>query len=458
MLEIWQKALEYLRAKVTKENFDTYFASLHFVKGDGDRICLGGDDLYCVNWIRTYYIRDIEEALCEANGAPVKVDLVEMEAVASESAPSDELSATESSEAAGSSVELNGDSSFDDAALPSFPLNPQYTFQRFVVGPNNEMAHAACEAVARNPAQTFNPLFIYGGTGLGKTHMLQAIAHTVLERNPAARVVYISAEEFTNQLIRSISQQRMDAFREHYRSRCDVLLMDDVHVLQGKERTQEEFFHTFNALHTAQKQIVVTSDRPPSEIKELEERIRSRFHWGLLVDVKAPQFETRVAILQGKADAEGVHLPDDVAFHLARSGCANVRELEGALTRLIVFASVKHRELSIELADEALGELLENRSKTTSIDAIQKVVADYYEVRVPDLKGSKRTRIVAHPRSVAMYLCRKHTQASFPAIGRDFGGKDHTTVMSAVRKIEKELTESSTLRGEVDAIERKILG
>ncbi|MCA9539000.1 MAG: chromosomal replication initiator protein DnaA, partial [Myxococcales bacterium] len=340
----------------------------------------------------------------------------------------------------------------------AFPLNPHYRFDTFVVGPANEMAHAASLAVAESPARAFNPLFIYGGTGLGKTHLLHAIGQTLRQRDPGLRVAYCSAEEFTNQVIKSIHRQEMDAFRARYRNRCDVLLVDDVHVLAGKERTQEEFFYTFNALHGAQKQIVLTSDRPPQEIQHLEERLRSRFQWGLITDIKPPQFETRVAILQRKAARDGLRLPDEVAFYLARLIRANVRELEGALIRLAAYASFTDRTLNVAFAEQALRDLVENRSRALTSDAIIRLVAEHFDVKAADLRGPRRHRVIAHPRSIAMFLCRKHTQASFPQIGRSFGGKDHSTVIAACRKVENAIEDDLSMRSEVEAIERKLPG
>ena len=312
--------------------------------------------------------------------------------------------------------------------------------------------------MAHDPAGAYNPLFIYGGTGLGKTHLLHAIAGQLKARDPAVRIAYISAEEFTNQVIKSIQRQQMDAFRARYRSQCDVLLMDDVHVLAGKERTQEEFFYTFNALHAARKQIVLTSDKTPGEIQHLEERLRSRFQWGLITDIKPPQFETRVAILQCKAERDGIDLPEKVAFYLARLVRANVRELEGALIRLSAYASLQRKPLTVAFAEEALRDIIEKRSRALTVDSIIKLVAEHYDVRPSDLRGPRRHRVVSHPRSIAMYLCRKHTQASYPQIGRGFGGKDHSTVMAACRKVTRKMDQDQALRGEVETLERKLPG
>lgn len=456
MKATWDKALAAIRARVTSENFSTYFAPLRFVSLSADTIDLEVTDPFFRDWVQMHYKDLLESAVSEAAGRPIGLTLTVGEArrtvtsaVTSAPHPGDSLDQV---------PRIAAPSQAPQPAVNAFPLNPHYTFDTYVVGPNNEMAGAACAAVAREPGMAFNPLFIYGGTGLGKTHLLHAVAHTILDRAPASRIVYISAEEFTNQVIKSISRQRMDQFRQRYRQNCDVLLVDDVHVLAGKERTQEEFFHTFNALHAAQKQIIVTSDKTPQEIPHLEERLRSRFQWGLITDVKPPQFETRVAILQRKAERDDIGLPDDVAFFLAKMVHANVRELEGALTRIAAYASFNHRSLTVAYAREILKGLIDDRARTLNIDSIQKMVAEHFDVKVADLKGSRRVRTIARPRGIAMYLCRKHTQASYPAIGRGFGGKDHSTVMAAYKKIDKALGKDTALRTEIEAIERKFPG
>jgi chromosomal replication initiator protein len=453
---IWLGALATIRARVTEENFATYFAPLRFAArgGDGptDVLTLEVGDPFFRDWVELHYQDLIEQAVATAAGHPLRVVISLGEAPAEQRSSAPEPIAPDLE--ALPRIVATSDAPRPDESH-TFPLNPHYTFESYVVGPNNEMACAACSSVAHQPGRAFNPLFIYGGTGLGKTHLLQAVAHRILANEPRTRVVYLSAEEFTNQVIKSISRQRMDVFRQRFRNNCDVLLIDDVHVLSGKERTQEEFFHTFNALHAAQKQIILTSDRTPQEIQHLEERLRSRFQWGLITDVKAPQFETRVAILQRKAEREGIHLPDDVAFYLARLVQANVRELEGALTRLAAYASFHHRALTVAYAKDALKDVLDNRSRALTIDAILKMVAEHYDVKIADLRGGRRHRAIAHPRSVAMYLCRKHTQASFPQIGKGFGGKDHSTVLAACRKIDEAMREDPGLRGDIESIERR---
>lgn len=450
MTEIWETALAAIRARVTEENFSTYFRPLRFARGGGDELVLEVDDPFFGDWVRLHYQDLLDDAVAVAAGRRVQIEVVAapppvvVEAIAppepvapSAQAPLPMVSA-----------------SIEDGL--AFPLNPHYTFDTYVIGPTNEMADAASKAVAQKPAQAYNPLFIYGGTGLGKTHLLHAIAHGLRARDPRVRITYVSAEEFTNQVIKSIQHKEMDAFRARYRSRCDVLLVDDVHVLAGKERTQEEFFYTFNALHAAQKQIVLTSDKTPSEMQHLEDRLRSRFQWGLITDIKPPQFETRVAILQAKAERDGVELPEKVAYYLAGLVQANVRELEGALIRLSAYASLQRRPLTVEFAEEALRDIIENRSRAVTVDAIITMVAEHFDVKTTDLRGPRRHKLLSHPRSIAMYLCRKHTQASFPAIGRGFGGKDHSTVMAACRKVEERVEADPGTRSEVEALERKL--
>lgn len=451
MKEIWDEALASIRARVTDENFDTYFRPLRYGRVDGGSMVLEVDDPFFADWVRLHYRDLIDEAVSGAAGDAVAVQIVAAPRPVEPPTPVEAPAPV--AEAPGPAI--TGGEAHDGF---DFPLNPHYTFDTYVVGPANEMAHAASLAVAEEPARAYNPLFVYGGTGLGKTHLLHAIAGTIKARDPATRIAYVSAEEFTNQVIKSIQRQQMDAFRARYRSRCDVLLMDDVHVLAGKERTQEEFFYTFNALHAARKQIVLTSDKTPGEIQHLEERLRSRFQWGLITDIKPPQFETRVAILQCKAERDGISLPEKVAFYLARLVRSNVRELEGALIRLSAYASLQRQPLTVDFAEEALRDIVEQRGRALTVDSIIKLVAEHYDIKASDLRGPRRHRVVSHPRSVAMYLCRKHTQASYPQIGRGFGGKDHSTVMAAFRKVEQRIDSDLALRSEVESLERKLPG
>jgi chromosomal replication initiator protein len=314
-------------------------------------------------------------------------------------------------------------------------LNPRYQFESFVVGASNQFAHAAAQAVAEQPSKAYNPLFLYGGVGMGKTHLMQAVGHLIKKRNPAARLTYISAEKFTNEVINSLRFDRMIGFRDRFRS-VDVLLVDDIQFIAGKERTQEEFFHTFNALYDLQRQIVISSDCPPKEISAIEERLRSRFEWGLIADIQPPDLETKIAILQKKAENERVVIPDDVAEYIARAIKSNVRELEGALTRLIAYASLTGCILNLVTAQQVLRNIIATQEKRITIDLIQKKVGEQFGLREQDLKIRSNTKAIAFPRQVAMYLVKQLTSASLPEIGRQFGGKHHTTVLHSIHKID----------------------
>jgi chromosomal replication initiator protein len=331
---------------------------------------------------------------------------------------------------------------FESATLPvevvaptSVGLNPRFTFDSFIVGSSNQFAHAASRAVAEAPSRSYNPLFIYGGVGLGKTHLMHAIGQYVLRHDRTLKLTYISAERFMNEMINAVRYDRIIDFRERYRT-VDVLLVDDVQFIAGKEGTQTEFFHTFNALYDSQKQIVISSDCPPHEIPQLEERLRSRFEWGLIADIQSPDLETRVAILKKKGDAEAVPLPDDVAIYIAGRVKSNIRELEGSLIRLIAYASLTGQEISLPLAQEVLRNVREHEEKAVTIEIIQKFVADYFNLKMVELKSRHNSKSVAMPRQIAMYLCKSLTRASLPEIGRSFGGKHHSTVIHSIRKVE----------------------
>lgn len=321
---------------------------------------------------------------------------------------------------------------FDSA---NHQLNPRYTFETFVVGSSNQFAHAAAQAVAEQPSKSYNPLFLYGGVGLGKTHLMHAIGHAIKRRNPAARLIYVSAEKFTNEVIAAVRFDRMSAFRDRFRT-MDVLLVDDIQFIAGKERTHEEFFHTFNALYEQQKQIVISSDCPPKEISAIEERLRSRFEWGLIADIQQPDLETKIAILQRKAESEQVRIGEDVAEFIARSIKSNIRELEGALIRLLAYASLTGVELSVATAQQVLKNLIDTQEKKVSIEQIQRRVGEHFGLRGQDLKVRSNSKAIAFPRQVAMYMVKQLTSASLPEIGRQFGGKHHTTVLHSIHKIE----------------------
>ena len=347
---------------------------------------------------------------------------------------------------------------FQDPLNIKSNLNPRYIFDSFVVGNSNRMAHAAALAVAEAPARAYNPLFLYGGVGLGKTHLMQSIAHYILEQNPNAKVLYASSEKFTNELINSIRDDKNEAFRNKYRN-IDVLLIDDIQFIAGKERTQEEFFHTFNTLHEADKQIIISSDRPPKEIETLEDRLRSRFEWGLIADIQTPDLETRIAILRKKVELESLSVPDDVILFIAKTIISNIRELEGALNRILAFSSLSNKPINVDLANEALRDLIsKDKPKVITADYIQEIIADYFNLSIEDLKSAKRTRNIAYPRQIAMYLCRKLTDLSLPKIGEKFGGRDHTTIIHGFDKITKDLLKDIELCQIVNELECKITG
>jgi len=335
-------------------------------------------------------------------------------------------------------------------------LNPKYTFDSFVIGNSNRFAHAASLAVAESPAKAYNPLFIYGGVGLGKTHLMHAIGHYILQNNPSSKVVYVSSEKFTNELINSIKDDKNEEFRQKYRN-VDILLIDDIQFIGGKERTQEEFFHTFNALHDANKQIILSSDRPPKEIPTLEDRLRSRFEWGLIADIQIPDFETRMAILKKKAEVENLNVPNEVMVYIATKIKSNIRELEGALIRIVAYSSLTNRQITVELATEALKDIISKKQgKNITISIIQDIVSGYFDLRVEELKSQRRTRNVSNPRQIAMYLSRKLTDMSLPKIGEEFGGRDHSTVIHAYEKISDNLKTDESLQHTVADIIKKL--
>ena len=344
---------------------------------------------------------------------------------------------------AGTRDESNGDGSTAAATLRqqrfdwdgAAQLNAKYTFDAFVIGAANQFAHAAARAVAERPSKAYNPLFLYGGVGMGKTHLMQAIGHEIKKREPDMAICYVSSEKFTNEMINALRYNKMTSFRDKYRN-MDVLLVDDIQFLANKERTQEEFFHTFNALHESSRQIVIASDRPPKELAEIEDRLRSRFEWGLIADIQPPDLETKVAILQKKAELERVALPTDVALYMASNIRSNVRELEGALIRLTAYSSLTGGEISLQTAQDILKNLIDAQTKKITIEAIQKVVAEEFGLRLPEIKAKNNSRAIVYPRQIAMYLAKHLTEASLPEIGRQFGGKHHTTVLHSVDKID----------------------
>ena len=415
----WDRVLGKLETRVNAHSFSTWFRPTHFVSEDAVLLRIQVPNSWFAEWLRTNYLPLIQDALREMERPNVSVEFVAAEG--NGNGRSGQATTTTAAERG-------------VAEHAATSLNPRYTFEKFVVSSCNQFAHAASIAVAEQPSRAYNPLYIYGGVGLGKTHLMQAIGQRLGQRG-GARMRYISTEQFMNELINAIRFERTFEFKEKYR-KVDLLLIDDIQFLAGKERTQEEFFHTFNALYDAQKQIVITSDCPPREIPTLEERLRSRFEWGLIADIQPPDLETKVAILRKKAEAEGSTLPDDVALFIATHSKSNIRELEGALIRAIAYASLSGRELSLEMAKETLKDLLVPESPAVTVETIQKLVADHFNLRVTELKSKTNSQQVAFPRQISMYLCKKMTSCSLPEIGKRFGGKHHSTVIHAIQKIE----------------------
>jgi chromosomal replication initiator protein len=419
---IWDQILSRVETKVNRHSFYTWFKPTAFVADAGGSITVRVPNALFKDWLTKHYSVVLSEALTEVRRSGAALVFV---AEGGNVPPSREEPATV--------IDTTADV-VDPVATGGF-LNSRYTFDTFIVGPSNQFAHAACRAVAEAPSRSYNPLFIYGGVGLGKTHLMHAIGQYVLHHDPSTRLTYISSERFMNEMINALRYDRILEFRERYRS-VDILLVDDIQFVSGKEGTQTEFFHTFNALYDAQKQIVLSSDHPPHEIPALEERLRSRFEWGLIADIQPPDIETRVAILKRKAEAEGIPVPDSVAMYIAGRIKSNIRELEGSLIRLIAYASLTGREISLELTQEVLKNVIDQDARAVTIETIQRFVSDYYQLKVADLKSRNNSKSVAMPRQIAMYLCKSLTNASLPEIGRSFGGKHHSTVIHSIKKVE----------------------
>ena len=434
--KLWRNAQERLRERVTNQEYETWIQPIRAVSGDKRRIVLGVPSKFFQEYFSERYLKDAGEIAAEISGNNVDFDFT-----IREKTPAPRGRARSPRRRALFSVETN--------------FNRKYTFDSFVIGPSNHFAHAACTAVANSPGKAYNPLFIYGGVGLGKTHLMQAIGHHVL-RQPDKRVYYITSEKFTNQLINAIQNRSTVKFRNKYRN-LDVLMIDDIHFLGGKEQTQEEFFHTFNELYDAHKQIVLSSDRTPKDIPKLEERLVSRFEWGLVTDLQAPDMETRIAILRKKAEADNIRLPDDVIFFIADKIKSNVRKLEGALNRIIAFSSLKSVAISLSMVEDILQEIISGEeSQVISIELIQKKVAEYYDIRMADMMSKRRPQAIAFPRQVAMHLSRQLTNKSLPEIGNAFGGRDHTTIIHACKQVGLKLGNDPSLRRAIGLIERRI--
>ncbi len=427
----WSRILDALEKKVNRHSYDTWLKPLRYSHTSGATLFVR---------VPAPEFREMGERYADLIREAIENLELEVKDV-------EFVTAAEESPAAATAIRHNGGFTappagpvpqqgrfdFDSAAQ----LNQRYTFDAFVAGSGNQFAHAAAQAVAERPSKAYNPLFLYGGVGMGKTHLMQAIGHEVKRHSPELSICYVSSEKFTNELINSIKYDRMIGFRERFRN-VDLLLIDDIQFLTGKERTQEEFFHTFNALHESTKQIVIASDRPPKELAEIEDRLRSRFEWGLIADIQPPDLETKIAILQKKAESEHVQLPADVAAYIAQNIRSNVRELEGALIRLVAYASLTGVAINLVTAQQVLRNIIDQQSRKITIEAIQKAVAEQFGLRLPEIKAKNNSRQIVFPRQIAMYLAKHLTEASLPEIGRQFGGKHHTTVLHSIDKIEKQ--------------------
>ncbi len=489
--QIWQAALGTIQMQVSRQEFDTWLRGTTLLSIDNGTATLGATSPFYKEALENRYMAPVRRSLGDILGYPVHVRVVitshqvlrpettatsyvsqwsaqgydEAATIMAEEAPVEQKYHSPNGRANGKSNGAGGTPSEHKAvqlelssAMRTGMLNSKYVFERFIVGSSNRLAHAACSAVAEHPAHAYNPLFLYGGVGLGKTHLLHAIGNYVLDRDPEINVLYVSSEKFTNDLINSIRRQQTEEFRIRYRS-IDVLLIDDIQFIAGKDATQEEFFHTFNTLHSAAKQIVISSDRPPKAILTLEERLRSRFEWGLIVDIQPPDLETRTAILRAKGEQISLRIPPDVIDFLAHKIQSNIRELEGSLNRVAAYAELNQSPITVDVAASALAELLDNtRRKRITSDMIIRAVSEFYSVDIQTLQGRARSRNVAVPRQVAMYLLRQETDSSLVDIGNLLGGRDHTTVMYGSDKIAEDINADARLRNEVLSIREKLYG
>ena len=422
--ELWQQVISVIQTKLSKPSFDTWFKSTKASFQGDDVVIVTAPNVFTAEWLESRYTKLVSSTIADYLGRSVTVKFAIEEAQAAEqSIPYQQVAVAKSAP------------SEENLSM----LNPKYTFDTFVIGAGNRFAHAASLAVAEQPANAYNPFFLYGGVGLGKTHLMHAIGHYILENAPGTKVVYISSEKFTNEFINAIRDNAGEGFRNKYRN-IDVLLIDDIQFLAGKDGTQEEFFHTFNALHGENKQIIISSDRPPKEIPTLEERLRSRFEWGLITDIQPPDLETRIAILRKKAKSENLDIPNEAMMYIANMIDTNIRELEGALIRVVAYSSMYNQDITSHLAAEALKDILPSgRNRIITIQDIQQRVGEFYGLKLEDFKARKRTKSVAFPRQIAMYLSREMTDFSLPKIGEAFGGRDHTTVIHAHEKISQQV-------------------
>ena len=443
--DLWQQVLSVIQTRLSKPSFDTWLKSTKASVFTETQLTICAPNNFAREWLESRYAKMIAHTVFEYTGREVEVKFVLQDS----EAPAVKPAQTPAPQP------VRQPPALEDGSIYNL-LNPKYTFDTFVIGTGNRFAHAASLAVAEAPAKSYNPLFLYGGVGLGKTHLMHAIGHYVMEHNPGARVLYISSEKFTNEFINAVRDNRGEDFRNKYRT-IDVLLIDDIQFLAGKEGTQEEFFHTFNALHEERKQIIISSDRQPKEIPTLEDRLRSRFEWGLITDIQPPDLETRIAILRKKAKAENLDIPNEAMIYIANQVDTNIRELEGALIRVVAYSSLINQDITTHLAAEALKDIIpSSRPKMITIQDIQQKVGEFYSLKLEEFKARKRTKAVAFPRQVAMYLSRELTDYSLPKIGEAFGGRDHTTVIHAHEKIASAIQQDQDLYKIIQTISDKI--
>ncbi|MFB4168754.1 chromosomal replication initiator protein DnaA [Virgibacillus sp. JSM 102003] len=442
--ELWTATLEKIEEKISKPSFDTWLKNTKAEKLEEDTLIVSAPNEFARDWLEGRYTQLINDILVDITGANLSTQFI----IPESQEQVDEIDAAPKKVPA-----MKNNGSFD---APKTMLNSKYTFDTFVIGSGNRFAHAASLAVAEAPAKAYNPLFIYGGVGLGKTHLMHAIGHYVQDHNPEAKVVYLSSEKFTNEFINAIMDNKATSFRNKYRN-IDVLLIDDIQFLAGKEQTQEEFFHTFNTLHEENKQIIISSDRPPKEIPTLEDRLRSRFEWGLITDITPPDLETRIAILSKKAKAEGLDIPSEVMLYIANQIDTNIRELEGALIRVVAYSSLVNQDIDASLAADALKDIIpSNKPRTITIHGIQEAVGEKYNIKLEDFMAKKRTKSIAFPRQIAMYLSRELTDFSLPKIGEEFGGRDHTTVIHAHEKISKMMENDTLMHKDIEELKEQL--
>lgn len=448
MLEAWQQATKNIEKILSEGEFVTWIKPVHYSHHHNSSVYLSVPNSFVKEWLEDHYLSIVTNALCAASGQAVTLNLVIRDDEDPRQLSSEEFLIQTSQEAPATHI-TPSETVFTN-------LNPKYTFDLFVSGTGNQFAHAAAMAVANNPADTYNPLFIYGGVGLGKSHLLNSIGHTIRANSPDVNVCYCSAEKFMYEMVNHLRLKKMDIFRNRFRN-VDVLLIDDIQFISGKTGTQEEFFYTFNALHDAHKQIVITSDKFPREISDLEERLRSRFEWGLIADIQPPDVETKIAILKKKSEITRIKLPEDVYYFLASSGTRNIRELEGMLIRLGAFSSLQNIPITLDMAKENLKDILGDRRKEVTIELIQKSVVDYFDMKLVDLKSEKRLKNIVLARQIAIWLCRDMTKSSYPDIGLKFGGKDHSTIIHSFKKIDKALADDVKLSKIIDEIRHILL-